>query len=364
MSDNRFGIKEVADVWFYRLNEDGTKGEPVLCLDTLKVSNIEQSADSADAKGGKGDAPLIIWDYNKEINITLEDALLSETSLEMVYGKDEDGIITISANTFPGVYYVIGRTFARDMKTGKDRLMSFVIPKAKIMSENTIAMEAEGDPTVFNMSLRALRDKDGKMVQLIMGVGEDDLIISTRKGIFGEDNLCCDGLIEEIKGYPNLEIHLPQNIDFISKGAFADVKGLDTFEADGYTHFEDYENSFGAIGAFQNCENLVSVKFFGSGSANFNIPPYAFSNCRSLKEIKLPKKPCIIKEYAFYGTSLSQIDLSECPSVEIYSGAFHSNEKLTKILLPSDFNYRNTSTFDGVSPFVYNSALEVISGPE
>jgi hypothetical protein len=27
MSDNRFGIKEIADVWFYQLNEDGTKGE-------------------------------------------------------------------------------------------------------------------------------------------------------------------------------------------------------------------------------------------------------------------------------------------------------------------------------------------------
>ena len=35
------------------------------------------------------------------------------------------------------------------------------------MSENTITMEAEGDPSVFNMNLRVLRPADGKMVRLV-----------------------------------------------------------------------------------------------------------------------------------------------------------------------------------------------------
>lgn len=47
-------IKEVADVTFYKINEDGTPGAPVLFLDTLKVSTIEQTAETADARGGKG----------------------------------------------------------------------------------------------------------------------------------------------------------------------------------------------------------------------------------------------------------------------------------------------------------------------
>ena len=51
---DRYGIKEVADVTFYNINNDGTPGAPVLYLDTLKVSTIEQTADNTSARGGKG----------------------------------------------------------------------------------------------------------------------------------------------------------------------------------------------------------------------------------------------------------------------------------------------------------------------
>ena len=93
-----FGIKEVADVAFYPansidVNEEGNvvvlpadklpadinQGDvkPLLILDTLKVSTIENTAEQADAKGGKGNAPLIIWDYGREITVSLQDAVLS-----------------------------------------------------------------------------------------------------------------------------------------------------------------------------------------------------------------------------------------------------------------------------------------------
>ena len=54
----RYGIKEVADVTFYKIcdGKDGKKkGEPtvpVLYLDTLKVSTIEQTAENTSARGG------------------------------------------------------------------------------------------------------------------------------------------------------------------------------------------------------------------------------------------------------------------------------------------------------------------------
>ena len=51
-------IKEVADVVFYDINTDGSRGAPVLYLDTLKVSTIEQTAEQAEARGGKGNPPL------------------------------------------------------------------------------------------------------------------------------------------------------------------------------------------------------------------------------------------------------------------------------------------------------------------
>lgn len=164
----RFGIKEVADVTFYKIGADGAKGEAVISFDTLKVSNLEFTAETAEARGGKGNAPLIIWDYGREVTLTLEDALLSMETLSLMFEnqKSGDGEVIISANTFPGTYYVVGTTYARDEVTGEDDLFTFEVMKAKINSEVTLTMEAEGDPTVFNMTLRVLRDKDGNMIKL------------------------------------------------------------------------------------------------------------------------------------------------------------------------------------------------------
>ena len=249
---DRYGIKEVADVTFYELNNSGMPTHPVLYLDTLKVSTIEQTAEEAEARGGKGNAALIAWDYGKEINVTLEDALFSAKSMAIMFGngtvknfssvdneenpassatadfimktiqivptkKGEDpnngkwtgpdgklydmlnakyydaegkninkealepntrylctfdlraagAVIDVSANTFPGTYYVVGDTFARSEASGADEMFQFIIPKAKVTSENTITLEAEGDPSVFNMSLKVLRPADGIMMRLV-----------------------------------------------------------------------------------------------------------------------------------------------------------------------------------------------------
>ena len=238
---DRYGIKEVADVTFYELNADGTPKHPVLYLDTLKVSTIEQTAEEAEARGGKGNAALIAWDYGKEISVTLEDALFSAKSMAIMFGngsvdtyegdealimkteqfiatadenkgwnpkysapdgknyekvnpkfydatgavvaktalvagqkyfcsfdlKVEGAVIEISANSFPGTYYVTGDTYARSETTGKDEFFQFIIPKAKVQSENTITLEAEGDPSVFNMNLKVLRPADGVMMKLV-----------------------------------------------------------------------------------------------------------------------------------------------------------------------------------------------------
>ena len=270
---DRYGIKEVADVTFCKINEDGTRGAPVLYLDTLKVSTIEQTAETADARGGKGNPKLISWDYGKEINVTIEDALFSSKSMAIMFGngsvanKSADSVtrttvvnidqsgklpntfvadvydaaagakrvkvrmdsgtaasdevlfananitlvsltaengtviddsftkdewtsvdltsykgqkafvtytvkattktITISGDSFPGTYYIVGDTYARSDATGKDQFFQFIIPKAKVTSENTITLEAEGDPSVFSMNLTVLRPESGEMMKLV-----------------------------------------------------------------------------------------------------------------------------------------------------------------------------------------------------
>ena len=46
-------------------------------------------------------------------------------------------------------------------------MFQFIIPKAKVTSENTITLEAEGDPSVFNMNLTVLRPDSGEMMKLV-----------------------------------------------------------------------------------------------------------------------------------------------------------------------------------------------------
>ena len=230
---DRYGIKEVADVTFYEIADNGEAGAPVLYLDTLKVSTIEQTAESTSARGGKGNPELIMWDYGKEITLTLEDALFSAKSMALMYGVDikdtgdfaneneilktvkpsqvsTDGSkitingqaftvsgsvtyydangdttgketavyatakitvsgqkIVISSDKFPETYYVTGDTYARSEATGKDEFFQFIIPKAKMQSEVTLTMEAEGDPSTFNMSLKVLRPANGEMMKLV-----------------------------------------------------------------------------------------------------------------------------------------------------------------------------------------------------
>ena len=82
--------------------------------------------------------------------------------------------IEINPDTFPGSYYVTGDTFARSETTGKDEFFQLIIPKAKMLSEVTLTMEAEGDPSTFNMNMKVLRPKTGPMMKLVKYDVADD----------------------------------------------------------------------------------------------------------------------------------------------------------------------------------------------
>ena len=55
-------------------------------FDTLKVSNVEQTADSVSARGGLGNAEQVIWDFNKELSISIQDALYTPASQSLLWG--------------------------------------------------------------------------------------------------------------------------------------------------------------------------------------------------------------------------------------------------------------------------------------
>lgn len=237
----RFGVKEVADVTFYNL----LTGKPELFLDTLKLSNLENNAESVYANGGKGAPRLVGWDFGRTATFNVQDALLNpkaiamqtgtqlEQKVEKIYMRErlvtiDDGsgnskisleqapltgsitvyetsdgyahdkevatasitvtgkditvpsaslavgkqvivyyqyetastveVLTIKSDKYSGFYRVVGDTLWRNEATGADEKVQLVIPKAKIMSQFTLTMQPDGDPSVFDFNLDVFKD--------------------------------------------------------------------------------------------------------------------------------------------------------------------------------------------------------------
>lgn len=80
--NDKFGAKEVMDVVLYDMATD----KPVIQFDSLKTSSISVTSEKVYARGGKGNPKLITWEINKEATLTIEDALISPKSLELISG--------------------------------------------------------------------------------------------------------------------------------------------------------------------------------------------------------------------------------------------------------------------------------------
>lgn len=241
---------EVTGIKIFKVVKTVNSYKPVLFLDTLKVSNISQTASQVYATGGRGNSNLIGWDFGKEITLHLEDALFTPASMSATFGsydgndfrkgvkevKDLDRIekctakrnfivpagnvngvpseadrtaqavyinpdtmepyqdgtpiaegevflkwtrsvayegnslghkIEISADAFPGTYKIVGDTYVRSKTTGEDERFQFVISQAKVGSEQSIELSADGDPVVFNLDMTVLRPDNGVMMQFI-----------------------------------------------------------------------------------------------------------------------------------------------------------------------------------------------------
>lgn len=233
-----------------KIQKNTIRYTPVLFLDTLKVTTLEQTASDVYATGGKGNAQLIGWDFGKEITLSIQDALFTPASMSAMLGSYEgndfrkgiketksidnmqkcvakrnfivpagnskgtpseadrtaqavyydphtmepymDGTpiaegevfykwtrsiayegqsigktIEISADKFPGTYKVVGETYIRPDDGSEDSRFQFSISQAKMGTEQTITLEADGDPVVFDFTMQVLRPEDGIMVRLV-----------------------------------------------------------------------------------------------------------------------------------------------------------------------------------------------------
>ena len=88
--------------------------------------------------------------------------------------------IDIGAEFNSNTYYITGDTYARNVASGKDEFLQFIIPKGKVSAEDvSLTMEADGDPATFSMTVQCLKSESGSMVKLVkynIGSGGADAI--------------------------------------------------------------------------------------------------------------------------------------------------------------------------------------------
>ena len=76
--------------------------------------------------------------------------------------------IRIDAEFGDNTYYITGDTYARNVASGKDEFLQFIVPKGKVSAEDvSLTMEADGDPATFAMTVNCLKAADGSMVKLV-----------------------------------------------------------------------------------------------------------------------------------------------------------------------------------------------------
>ena len=74
--------------------------------------------------------------------------------------------IVVTAGQFPGMYMLVGETYIRNRDTGIDERMQLKFPLCKVKSDQNLTLEAEGDPTVFNLDIEVARPTNGIMMEL------------------------------------------------------------------------------------------------------------------------------------------------------------------------------------------------------
>ena len=88
--------------------------------------------------------------------------------------------IDIGAEFNSNTYYITGDTYARNVASGKDEFLQFIIPKGKVSAEDvSLTMEADGDPATFSMTVQCLKSESGSMVKLVkynIGAGGTDAV--------------------------------------------------------------------------------------------------------------------------------------------------------------------------------------------
>lgn len=187
----QYGIKEVADVCLYAVELDENDDEvyvPVLYLDTLKISSVEETAEQTSARGGLGNPELIIWDYGKEITVTLEDALYSPASQGMTWGGKfgtkkftlygEVGIQNLNEEMRVVPCHFIIDSFS-DFEITKN-IYSWKVCINIVSTDNTVRERIENVPLYYNLKEQkwSFSEEDYVVDEVLLGDIDGDGVVT------------------------------------------------------------------------------------------------------------------------------------------------------------------------------------------
>lgn len=100
-------------------------------------------------------------------------------TVKYISNDDEGSLgntLVIDAETFSGDYKIVGETYIRNQKTGRDQRYQIVINRAQINSETNITLQADGDPTTFSMQIDVLSPQNGDLMELRQFNVDEDFV--------------------------------------------------------------------------------------------------------------------------------------------------------------------------------------------
>lgn len=158
----KFGVREAVDVTFKAYSK-GTignmtfeKNQPVLLFDTLKTTGLEQAVTTVYAQGGMGNPRLVGWDGDKAITLTMEDALLSPTSMAILANA---GLYNASSST---VIYKHERKQMDYLATGTADKTNYTLTTdtSAVITTGNISAVADAEKDLY--CYVTITDKDGE----------------------------------------------------------------------------------------------------------------------------------------------------------------------------------------------------------
>lgn len=133
-------------------------------------------------------------------------------------------------------------------------------------------------------------------------------------------------------------VELPEGLIYLYDEAFKYCRSLESVSV---------PESVGIFGdrVFFSCENLVSIAFDPDIQLS-SIGEYACADCSKLEQVTIPNSVQRIKDFAFYGTEIKQLDFgSNSQLTTIGALAFNTCSSLKKVVLPATLQQIGNEAF-------------------